>query len=88
MIQFSTLGIPKGIKYAISMSIAFCLDLLIRNENITSEECKTKKPLIETSIVVLTFTAWFPIENDGFKGEQRPQARRRFQHNVVTSSFN
>ena len=29
---------------AISISIAFCLDVLIRNENITSEECKTKKP--------------------------------------------
>ena len=27
---------------AISISIAFCLDFLIRNENITSEECKTK----------------------------------------------
>ena len=24
--------------------IAFCLDVLIRNENITSEECKTKNP--------------------------------------------
>ena len=29
-------------KNAVSISIAFCLDLLIRNENITSEECKTK----------------------------------------------
>ena len=25
-----------------AISIAFCLDFLIRNENITSEECKTK----------------------------------------------
>ena len=31
-------------KNAVSISIAFCLDFLIRNENITSEECKTKKP--------------------------------------------
>ena len=32
------------------------------------------KSLIETSIVVLTFAAWFPIESaaSGFKGEQRP----------------
>ena len=28
-----------------SISIAFCLDFLIRNENITSEECKTKNRL-------------------------------------------
>ena len=32
-------------KNAISISIAFCFDILIRNENITSEECKTKNPL-------------------------------------------
>ena len=31
-------------KNVISTSIAFCLDFLIRNENITSEEGKTKKP--------------------------------------------
>ena len=43
MIQCATLGIPKGMKNAVSISIAFCLDLLIRNENVTSEECKTKK---------------------------------------------
>ena len=29
----------------VSISIAFCLDVLIRNENITSEECKTKNRL-------------------------------------------
>ena len=29
-------------KNAISISIAFCLDFFIRNENITSEECKRK----------------------------------------------
>ena len=29
-------------KNGISISIAFRLDFLIRNENITSEECKTK----------------------------------------------
>ena len=45
MIQCATLGIPKGMKNAISISIAFCLDVLIRNENITSEECKTKNRL-------------------------------------------
>ena len=32
-------------KNAVSFSIAFCLDVLIRNENITSEECKTKNRL-------------------------------------------
>ena len=35
----------RGIKNTISISIAFCLDVLIRNENITSEECKTKNRL-------------------------------------------
>ena len=45
MIQCVTLGIPKGMKKnVISISIAFCLDVLIRNESITSEECKTEKP--------------------------------------------
>ena len=32
-------------KNAISISIASCLDFFIRNENITSEECKTKDRL-------------------------------------------
>ena len=32
-------------KNAISFSIAFCVDFSIRNENITSEECKTKNGL-------------------------------------------
>ena len=32
-------------KNAVSISIAFCLDFLIRNEIITSEECKTKNRL-------------------------------------------
>ena len=36
------LGFPRGWKNAVSISIAFCLDVLIRNENTTSEECKTK----------------------------------------------
>ena len=44
MIQCATLGIPKGMKNAISVSIAFCIAFLIRNKNVTSEECKTKKP--------------------------------------------
>ena len=29
-------------KNAFSISVTFCLDSLIRNENLTSEECKTK----------------------------------------------
>ena len=45
MIQCATRGIPNGMKNAISISIAFCLDFLIRNENITSEECKIKSRL-------------------------------------------
>ena len=45
MIQCATLGIPKGMKNAISISIAFRLDFSIRNENITAEECKTKNCL-------------------------------------------
>ena len=45
MIQCVTLGIPKGMKNAIFISIAFYIDFLIRNKNITSEECKTKKRL-------------------------------------------
>ena len=43
MIQYVTLGIPKGMKNADFISIAFYIDLLIRN--ITSEECKTKNRL-------------------------------------------
>ena len=46
MIQCATLGIPNGLKkMQFSFSIAFCLDFLIRNENITSKECKTKNRL-------------------------------------------
>ena len=45
MIQCATIGIPKGMKNAISISIAFALIILIRNENITFEECKTKNRL-------------------------------------------
>ena len=45
LIQCAILGIPKGMKNAVSISIASCLDFLIRNENITSEECKTKNRL-------------------------------------------
>ena len=32
-------------KNAISISIAFCLDFLIRNENTIPEKCKTKNRL-------------------------------------------
>ena len=43
MIPCATLGIPKRMKKnAVSISVAFCLDFLIKNENITSKECKTK----------------------------------------------
>ena len=42
MIERATLGILKRMKNAVSISIAFCLDFLLRNENVTSEECKTK----------------------------------------------
>ena len=44
-IQCASLGIPKGMKNAIYIFIAFCLDFLIRNENTPSEECKTKSRL-------------------------------------------
>ena len=42
MIQCVSLGIPKGMKNSVFISVAFHLDFFIRNENITSEECKTK----------------------------------------------
>ena len=35
----------QGDENAVSISIASCLDILIRNENITSEECKRKNRL-------------------------------------------
>ena len=38
----ATLGIPKGMKNAVSIFTAISLDILIRNENISSEERKTK----------------------------------------------
>ena len=38
----ATLGTPKGMKNAVSSSIAFSTDILIRNENIISEERKSK----------------------------------------------
>ena len=46
MIQCATLSIPKGMKNAISISIAFCLDFFIRHENMASEECKTKRTVL------------------------------------------
>ena len=45
MIQCAIRGIPKGMKNAISISSTFCLDFLFRNENITSEDFKTKNRL-------------------------------------------
>ena len=44
-IQHATLGIPKGMKNAVSISIAFRVDILFRNENIISKEHKTKNRL-------------------------------------------
>ena len=42
IIQRATLRIPKGMKNAVSISTAFSIDMLIRNENIISKERKTK----------------------------------------------
>ena len=42
MIQCAYLGIPQGMKNAVSISIAFYLDFLIRNDNITFKESKKK----------------------------------------------
>ena len=42
IIQVATFRIPKGIKNAVSISIAVGVDILIRNQNIISKECKTK----------------------------------------------
>ena len=42
MIQSATLGIPKAMKQCNFYFYCFCLDFLIRNENITSKESKTK----------------------------------------------
>ena len=39
------LGFPRERKNAISISIAFSIDFLIRNENITSEERETENRL-------------------------------------------
>ena len=35
----------QGDKNGVFISFAFCLDFLIRNENITLDECKTKDRL-------------------------------------------
>ena len=43
--QRATLEIPKEMKNEISISIAFSIHILIRNENITSEKHKTKNHL-------------------------------------------
>ena len=39
MIQYASLGIPKGIKNEISIPVAFYLDFLIETENITKKSC-------------------------------------------------
>ena len=43
MIQCATLGTPKGMKNAVSISVDFCLNFLIRNENITSKGIQNEK---------------------------------------------
>ena len=43
IIQRATLWIPKETKNAISISVALSIEILIRDKNIISEECKTKK---------------------------------------------
>ena len=45
MIQCATLRIPKGMKKCSFYFYCFLLDFLLRNENITSEECKAKNCL-------------------------------------------
>ena len=45
IIHCATQGIFKGIKNAISISVAVSVDSLIRNEKIISEEHKTKNCL-------------------------------------------
>ena len=51
-------------KNAISISIAFCLDVLIRNENITSEEYKTKPFEIILHVGrVASFQSWVAKES-------------------------
>ena len=39
----ATVGIPKKMKKAVSISIAFSVNILIRNEIIISQQRKTKK---------------------------------------------
>ena len=42
IIQHETLWIPKGMKQAISVSIAFSVGILIRNKNIIPRNAKQK----------------------------------------------
>ena len=42
IIQRATLGIPKGMKKCNFYFIAFSINILMRNENITFKEHKTK----------------------------------------------
>ena len=45
MINCATLGTAKSMKNALSISIAFSIHILFRNENIISEETKTKNTI-------------------------------------------
>ena len=47
IIQRATLWLPKECKNAIPIFIAFSIDVLIRDENIISEERKTKKAYLK-----------------------------------------
>ena len=49
-------------KNAISISIAFCLDFLIRNENITHEGCKTEN-CFKSSKKLLSRPLLFPLKH-------------------------
>ena len=55
-------------KNAISISIVFCLDFLIRNANIASEECKTRRPfeIILQVGRVTSLRSWRVVKNRTF----------------------
>ena len=59
---------------AVSNSIAFCLDFLIRNENITSEECKTKIPF---EIILHVIASYRPSKLEGWSETERSFIREK-----------
>ena len=52
MLNFALSLIPKEGKSASSINPSFKAPILIRNDNLTSEESKTKKPFLNTLYVV------------------------------------